>query len=37
MVPEVETQGIRLLLCRTTQNYLEIGLDMLGIETLSEM
>lgn len=37
MVPEVEVQGIRLLLCQTTQTYLEIGLEMLGIETLTEM
>ncbi len=37
MVPEPETQGIRLLLCRTTRIYLEIGLEALGIETLEEM
>ena len=37
MVPEPEAQGLRLLLCKTTQTYLQTGLEMLGIETLEEM
>jgi len=37
MVSEPEAQGLRLLLCKTTQTYLQTGLEMLGIETLEEM
>jgi len=37
MVPETDAQGLRLLLCKSTQTYLETGLEMLGIETLQEM
>ena len=37
MVEDIETRATRLLLCRATQNYLSVGLQMLGIDTLEEM
>ena len=37
MVEDIETRATRLLLCLATQNYLSVGLQMLGIDTLEEM
>ena len=37
MVEEKDTQNLRLFLCAKTQSVLEIGLEILGIQTLEEM
>ena len=37
MVEEKDIQNLRLFLCAKTQSVLEIGLEILGIQTLEEM
>jgi len=37
MVDDQEVQNLRLFLCAKTQIVLELGLNVLGIETLEEM